>query len=91
MIFYYFFQTISQKYVIKYSKESIIKSENESDGRFRAMRKKFLDFVASLCLCFNVDWDKDFEDDEYCLEKKERAIKLNYKDPMAERSAEKAG
>lgn len=53
--------------------------------------RSFLDFVASLCLCFNVDWDKDFEDDEYCLEKKERAIKLNYKDPMAERSAEKAG
>ena len=42
------------------------------------MRKKFLDFVASLCLCFNVDRDKDFEDDEYCLEKKERATADDY-------------
>ena len=34
------------------------------------MRKKILDFVAALCFCFDVDWDKDFEDDEYCLERK---------------------
>ena len=45
------------------------------------MRKKILDFVAALCFCFDVDWDKDFADDEYCLErtrpakkKKERSI-----------------
>ena len=34
------------------------------------MKKRFLDFVAALCFCFNVDWDKDFPDDEFCLEKK---------------------
>lgn len=33
--------------------------------------RKFLDFVASLCFVFNVDWDKDFEDDDYCVERKE--------------------
>lgn len=34
------------------------------------MSRKILDFVAALCFCFNVDWDKDFPDDEFCLEKK---------------------
>ena len=34
------------------------------------MRKKILDFVAALCFCFDVDWDQDCPDDEYCLEKK---------------------
>lgn len=33
--------------------------------------RKFLDFVASMCLLFNVDWDKDIEDDEFCAERKE--------------------
>lgn len=33
------------------------------------MSRKILDFVAALCFCFNVDWDKDFPDDEFCLEK----------------------
>lgn len=29
--------------------------------------KKILDFMAAICLVFNVDWDKDFEDDEYVI------------------------
>ena len=39
------------------------------------MRKKILDFMAALCFCFDVDWDKDFDDDEYCLEKKKHVRK----------------
>ncbi len=31
--------------------------------------RKILDFIAALCFCFDVDWDRDFPDDEYCLEK----------------------
>ena len=34
------------------------------------MSKKILDFIAALCFCFDVDWDRDFPDDEFCLEKK---------------------
>jgi len=37
------------------------------------MSKKVLDFMASLFFCFDVDWDSDFADDEYCLEKTEAA------------------
>ena len=33
------------------------------------MSRKILDFIAALCFCFDVDWDSDFPDDEYCLEK----------------------
>ena len=39
------------------------------------MKKRFLDFMAALCFCFNVDWDEDFPDDEYCLEKRSRAVR----------------
>ncbi len=34
------------------------------------MSKKVLDFIAALCFCFDVDWDSDFADDEYCLERR---------------------
>lgn len=33
---------------------------------------KVLDFVASLCLLFDVDWDKDFEDDAWVIEWREK-------------------
>jgi len=36
------------------------------------LRRKILDFFASLCFVFNVDWDCDFADDEFCLERKEK-------------------
>ena len=39
------------------------------------MKKRFLDFMAAICLCFNVDWDEDFPDDEYCLENRTSAVK----------------
>ncbi|MCR4893967.1 MAG: hypothetical protein K5911_04425 [Eubacteriales bacterium] len=29
--------------------------------------KKLLDFMAGVCLLFDVEWDKDFEDDEYVI------------------------
>ncbi len=29
--------------------------------------KKLLDVMAAICLVFNVDWEKDFGDDEYVL------------------------
>ena len=32
------------------------------------MEKKFLDFMAGLCMTFGVDWTQDFPDDEYCLD-----------------------
>ena len=32
------------------------------------MEKKFLDFMAGLCMTFGVDWTRDFADDEYCLD-----------------------
>ena len=28
---------------------------------------KFLDFIASLALVFNVDWETDYEDDAYVV------------------------
>ena len=31
------------------------------------MDKKFLDFIAALCMTYDVDWSRDFDDDEYCL------------------------
>ena len=35
--------------------------------------RKILDFIAALCFCFDVDWDEDFPDDEFCLERKSTA------------------
>ena len=32
------------------------------------MDKKFLDFIAALCMTYDVDWSRDFDDDEYCLD-----------------------
>lgn len=32
------------------------------------MMKKILDFMAAICLVFDVDWDKDFEDDDWVKE-----------------------
>lgn len=29
--------------------------------------KKILDIMAAICLLFDVDWDTDFEDDEYVV------------------------
>ena len=29
--------------------------------------KKILDLMAAACLIFNVDWDRDFADDEYVV------------------------
>lgn len=31
------------------------------------MMRKILNFMAAACLLFDVDWDTDFEDDEYVL------------------------
>ena len=53
------------------------------------MRKKILDFVAALCFCFDVDWDKDFADDEYCLERT-RPVKKKKKITIA-RDVPRAG
>ena len=46
------------------------------------MNKRFLDFIASLCLVFDVDWEEDYPDDEYVIayrkahsEKKARPVK----------------
>ena len=33
---------------------------------------KILDFVAALCLTFEVDWTKEFPDDDYCLRHMEK-------------------
>lgn len=30
--------------------------------------KKVCNFMAAVCLVFDVDWDEDFEDDEYVCE-----------------------
>lgn len=37
--------------------------------RFDELRLAFLDFMAGLCMTFNVDWNKELPDDEYCKEK----------------------
>ena len=29
---------------------------------------KFLNFIAALCMTFDVDWENDFPDDPWCLE-----------------------
>lgn len=29
--------------------------------------EKILDIFAAICLAFNVDWDKEYEDDDYVL------------------------
>jgi hypothetical protein len=42
-----------------------------SMSKWERLKRRLLDFVASLCFCFDVDWDKDFDDDEWCLERKE--------------------
>ena len=34
------------------------------------MKLKFLDFMAGLCMTFDVDWNRELPDDEYCLEKR---------------------
>jgi hypothetical protein len=39
---------------------------------WQSLKVKFLNFIASLCFVFNVDWDKDFPDDEYCAERKNK-------------------
>ena len=41
-------------------------------SKWESLKRKLLDFVASLCFCFDVNWDEDFADDEYCLERKEK-------------------
>lgn len=32
-----------------------------------SLTKKVCDIMAEICLCFDVDWDKEFEDDEYVI------------------------
>lgn len=34
--------------------------------------KKLLNVMAAICLLFNVDWDTDFEDDEYVVAYREK-------------------
>lgn len=36
--------------------------------------KKVLDFMAAACLVFDVDWDEDFQDDEYVCESRREKI-----------------
>lgn len=36
------------------------------------LKYRLLDFIASLCFVFGVDWDKDFEDDEFCKERRDK-------------------
>lgn len=36
------------------------------------MLNKILDTMAAICLLFDVDWDTDFEDDEYVLAMREK-------------------
>lgn len=38
------------------------------------MMKKFLDFIAALCLLFDVDWDEEFGDDEWVIKKRRSEI-----------------
>ena len=33
--------------------------------------KKLLDFMAAICLLFDVNWDEEFGDDEYVAMRKE--------------------
>lgn len=40
-------------------------------SKWERFKRRLLDFVASLCFCFDVDWEEDFDDDEWCLERKE--------------------
>lgn len=41
-------------------------------SRWESLKRKLYDFIASLCFCFDIDWDKDFEDDDWCLERRNR-------------------
>lgn len=41
-------------------------------SKWESLKCKVLDFIASLCFVFNVDWSKDFEDDEWCLERRKK-------------------
>lgn len=41
-------------------------------SKWESLKRKLYDFIASLCFCFDVDWDKDFEDDEWCLERRHK-------------------
>lgn len=33
---------------------------------WRSLELKFLNFIAGLCMTFDVDWETDFADDEWC-------------------------
>lgn len=37
--------------------------------------RKILDVFAAICLAFNVDWDKEYKDDDYVIALKEGARK----------------
>ena len=55
------------------------------------MLKKVLDLMAAACLLFDVDWERDFEDDEYviaCRQEKERRpeIRVLRRERVAEAS-----
>lgn len=36
------------------------------------MKKKILDAMAAFCLLFDVDWDTDFEDDAFVMERRKK-------------------
>lgn len=41
-------------------------------SKWESLKRKLYDFIASLCFVFDVDWDKDFEDDDWCLERRHK-------------------
>ena len=36
--------------------------------------EKICNFMAAICLLFNVEWDEEFEDDEYVIAKRRAEI-----------------
>ena len=54
--------------------------------------KKILDFMAAACLLFDVDWSKDFEDDEYVVAcRREKALQSGRIRVVPGTAAPKAG
>ena len=44
----------------------------------RSLIYRICDFMASACCVFDVDWDNDFDDDEYVIEnRKEELLRRN--------------
>ena len=55
------------------------------------MEKKFLDFMAGLCMTFGVDWTRDFADDAYCLDSRRVVVAQGGKQQGAQQPAAAVG